>query len=55
MQNFAQATCTHTHSCNIWFSDAVASLSTNNVYVSLHPFHKKQEALNEVKVTQAKK
>lgn len=39
----------------IWVPhDAVASLSSNNVYASLHPFHKKQEAVNEAKVTQAK-
>lgn len=34
--------------------DAVAS-SSNNVYASLQLFHEKPEALNEDKVTQAKK
>lgn len=33
--------------------DALASLSSNNVYASFHPFHKKQEALKEAEVTQA--
>lgn len=49
----------HIHAISVFLMwvphDAVASLSSDNIYASLHPFHEKREALSEAKVTQAKK